>query len=112
MIYSLDDTLGEMSPQAALERLWGRRDGDVPTPNEPLDGDLIVPAQVSARQWMAICPVCVDSATAVSATHALFFCLHCLNAASDGRWLRVAFPSDLADVEARVSQSATESWPA
>lgn len=55
-------------------------------------------AEVRDGRWAVRCPFC-PSAQETSPDDRRFYCVGCLNAAADGRWLKVVWPRNYVDIE-------------
>lgn len=113
--------LGEPYQNAeTIIRLKRRAGRTVPDPAPRRAGDPDVTARIDHGRWLGDCGLddpatgarCAN-AQAVDESDRRWFCIACHNAALGGRWRRVAWPAEIADVEAPLGDVAApqQHWP-
>jgi hypothetical protein len=92
----------------------------VPDPAAEQEGDPEVTARVDHGRWVGDCGLWDDATgrtclntQAVDPDDERFFCVACNNDAVEGRWRPVAWPADVAAVEATLDEldAPEQNWP-
>ena len=68
-----------------------------------VDEDHTAYAFVNRGRWLVSCPWCPSAQNASRQDHR-FFCVECSHRANGGRWIRVVWPANTADIELLLGQ--------
>jgi hypothetical protein len=102
----------DRAAEVCIHRNWHRKDVKRHVPAET--SDVHVQVQVNDSRWLVQCPLC-RSAQVASVGDRRFFCVDCLNAHVQGRWIVVDWPANADEIEAELVKRPlphTRGWTA
>ena len=101
----------DRAAEIPLALYWERDDVPRFTPTR-VDATVTAPVRCQQGAWIVVCPLCGLGAQYAAPSDPRFLCLHCLNEAVGGAWLRVVWPVSRSAIEAvlRQRQTANANW--